>query len=174
MKRTSTLKLVLAGLFTAMGVVLPTIFHTFSLSGSVFLPMHIPVLLCGLVCGWSYGLASGILVPLISSFVTGMPPLYPVAVSMALELATYGAVFGRQSRKSNNIFASLISAMLSGRAVLGIANVILLSLSGKAYTWSMFISGAFITALPGIIIQLILIPLIYKTLEKSNFLERMS
>ena len=111
---------------------------------------------------------------MISSFVTGMPPLYPVAVSMALELATYGAVFGRQSRKSNNIFASLISAMLSGRAVLGIANVILLSLSGKAYTWSMFISGAFITALPGIIIQLILIPLIYKTLEKSNFLERMS
>lgn len=173
MKRTSTLKLVLAGLFTAMGVVLPTIFHTFSLSGSVFLPMHIPVLLCGLVCGWSYGLASGILVPLISSFVTGMPPLYPVAVSMALELATYGAIFGLQSRRGN-IFAALISAMLSGRAVLGAANVILLSLSGKAYSWSTFISGAFITALPGIIIQLILIPLIYKTLEKSNFLERMS
>ena len=167
MNKSSTLKLILTGLFTAIGIGLPIAFHAFSLSGSIFLPMHLPVLLCGLICGWTYGLAAGIIVPLISSFLTGMPPLYPIAISMALELATYGAVIGLLSTRLN-VLAALIGAMLSGRVILGIANVILLGLTGKAYSWSMFISGAFITALPGIIIQIILIPVVYKALEKSK------
>lgn len=171
MKKSSTQRLVLAGLFTAIGIALPVAFHALSLSGSVFLPMHIPVLLCGLICGWRYGLVTGIIIPLLSSFITGMPPIYPVAVAMAFELSTYGAVIGLLSKKTN-VFASLIIAMLSGRAVLGIANVILLSLSGKTYAWSVFISGAFITALPGIIVQLILVPLIFTVLQKNKYLER--
>ena len=172
MKKSSTQRLVLAGLLTAVGIALPVAFHALSLSGSIFLPMHIPVLLCGLKCGWKYGLAAGAVVPLLSSILTGMPPLYPVATAMALELATYGAVIGLASKKTNT-FVALIIAMLSGRAVLGVSNVVLLSLSGKSYAWSAFISGAFVTALPGIIIQLILIPLIYAAVQKNRHLERM-
>lgn len=172
MKKSSTQRLVLAGLLTAVGIALPVAFHALSLSGSIFLPMHIPVLLCGLICGWKYGLAAGAVVPLLSSILTGMPPLYPVATAMAFELATYGAVIGLASKKTNT-FVALIIAMLSGRAVLGVSNVVLLSLSGKSYAWSAFISGAFVTALPGIIIQLILIPLIYAAVQKNRHLERM-
>lgn len=171
MNKSSTLRLVLAGLFTALGIALPIAFHALSLSGSVFLPMHIPVLLAGLVCGWRYGLITGIIVPFLSSIMTGMPPIYPVAAAMALELAAYGAVIGLASKKVNT-FAALIIAMLSGRAVLGISNVVLLGLSGKPYAWSAFISGAFVTALPGIIVQLILVPVIFAVLKKSKQLER--
>lgn len=171
MEKSSTLKLVLAGLFTAIGLALPVAFHAMSLSGSIFLPMHIPVLLCGLICGWKYGLVTGIAIPLLSSVLTGMPPVYPVAIAMAFELATYGAVIGLLSRKMNTILA-LIIAMLSGRAVLGIANVALLGLSGKSYAWSAFIAGAFVTALPGIIMQLILVPVIFAILQKNKHLER--
>ena len=171
MKKSSTQRLVLAGLLTAVGIALPVAFHALSLSGSIFLPMHIPVLLCGLICGWKYGLAAGAVVPLLSSVLTGMPPLYPVAISMAFELSAYGAVIGLASKKTNT-FVALIIAMLSGRAVLGVSNVVLLSLSGKSYAWSAFISGAFVTALPGIIIQLILIPLIYAAVQKNKHLER--
>lgn len=171
MEKSSTLKLVLAGLFTAIGLALPVAFHAMSLSGSIFLPMHIPVLLCGLVCGWRYGLVTGIAIPLLSSVLTGMPPVYPVALAMAFELAAYGAVIGLVSKKLN-VFAALIIAMLSGRAVLGIANVALLGLSGKSYAWSAFIAGAFVTALPGIIMQLILVPVIFAILQKNKHLER--
>ncbi|MFA7572385.1 MAG: ECF transporter S component [Lutispora sp.] len=171
MEKSSTLKLVLAGLFIAIGLALPVAFHAMSLSGSIFLPMHIPVLLCGLICGWRYGLVTGIAIPLLSSVLTGMPPVYPVALAMAFELAAYGTVIGLVSKKLN-VFAALIIAMLSGRAVLGIANVALLGLSGKSYAWSAFIAGAFVTALPGIIIQLILVPVIFAILQKNKHLER--
>jgi len=171
MKKSSTLKLVLAGLFTAMGVGLPIAFHAFSLSGTIFLPMHIPVLLCGLICGWRYGMITGIIVPILSSFLTGMPPLYPVGAAMALELAAYGAIIGILAGRMNVIVA-LIGAMLGGRIVLGISNVVLMGLAGKSYTFSAFIAGAFVTALPGIILQLVLIPAIYLILDKTNILRK--
>jgi len=139
----------------------------------MFLPMHIPVLLCGLVCGWRYGMITGIIVPIISSFLTGMPPLYPVGIAMALELAAYGAIIGILSERMN-VIAALVGAMLGGRVVLGISNVILMGLAGKSYAFSAFIAGAFVTALPGIILQLILIPAIYLILEKSNLLKKVA
>ncbi len=173
MSRASLNKLVLSGLFIALGIIVPMVFHTFSLSGSVFLPMHIPVLLCGLICGWQYGLAAGILVPLFGSMLTGMPPIFPVATVMAFELGTYGLVSGLLSNKKWNVVLSLIAAMLAGRVVMGLANIVFLGLAGKAYAFSAFISGAFITALPGIIIQLILIPVFMTTLKKVRVLERL-
>lgn len=170
MKTVSTIKMILAGLLTGLGIIIPIAFHTLSISGSVFLPMHIPVLLTGLLCGWNYGLIAGIIVPILSSMITGMPLLYPVAIAMAVELATYGAVIAIVSKKTN-VTISLIISMICGRLTLGIANVILLGLSGKSYAWSMFITGAFLTALPGIVIQLILIPMIYMFFKKSGYLE---
>ncbi len=174
MNKASTYKLVLSGLFTAIGIIIPMIFHTFSLPGSIFLPMHIPVLLCGFICGWQYGFAAGMIVPLLGSMITGMPPLFPVATVMAFELATYGLVSGFLSRKNMNIMLSLVIAMLLGRFVLGIANIVFLGIAGKSYGVAAFMSGAFITALPGIITQLILIPIILTTLKKVRLLENLN
>lgn len=168
--------LILSGLLIAIGLVIPAIFHSYGINGSIYLPMHIPVLLCGLICGWRYGLIVGLLVPLLNSLLAGMPPLFPVAVAMAFELATYGLVAGLvSSRLSGNryqIIGSLIIAMMAGRVVLGIANSILLGVAGNAYSFEAFISGAFITALPGIIIQLVVIPIILAALEKASLLEK--
>ena len=120
----TTRQLVLTGLFLAIGILIPMFSHTFGISGLIFLPMHIPVLLCGLVCGWRLGGLVGFIVPLLASLLTGRPPIYPVGLAMALELATYGIVAGLLYRqKANNIFISLIGAMLVGRAVLGVSNM---------------------------------------------------
>lgn len=168
-------KLVLAGLLLAIGLILPIVFHSYAIAGSVFLPMHIPVLLTGFICGWKYGLAVGIIVPFLSSILAGIPPMFPIAVGMAFELSTYGLVTGILSRRKN-IYVTLIAAMVAGRMVLGIANAILFGFfTNNSYTWSMFISGAFVTALPGIIIQLIIIPVILMALKQTKlFGSRMS
>lgn len=157
-------KLALAGLFTAFGVLLPMIFHTFSL-GSVMLPMHIPVLFCGLVCGCLYGGICGVLSVLLSALFTGMPPIYPVGVAMIFELCAYGffaGIFMRIFKKHNMafIYVSLTLAMLLGRGVSFIANAALLGL--KDYSFSVFITASFVKSLPGIIAQLILIPILTK------------
>ena len=171
MKKQTTINMILSALFIALGVTFPIAFHSLGLAGPIFLPMHIPVLLCGLICGWKYGALVGFTVPLLSSMFTGMPVLFPIGITMCFELCTYGAVAGLLANKKN-IFVSLICSMITGRVVSGIANVILLSLSGKGFVLNSFLAGAFITALPGIIVQLILIPVIMMALKKAKILNK--
>ena len=90
MQLSATKKLVFCAICVALCVVLPMAFHALG-SGTVFLPMHIPVLLCGLVCTWPYGVVCGLLGPLLSSVLTGMPAA-AVLPSMMAELAVYGLV----------------------------------------------------------------------------------
>lgn len=166
-----TKKLTLSAMFIALGMVLPFLTGQIPQIGSMLLPLHIPVFLCGLICGWKYGLVVGFVLPILRSAVFGMPPMYPVAIAMAFELATYGAVAGWLFNKGKwqcviSLYRSMICAMLAGRIVWGIVEVILLGLNG--FTWMMFISGAFITALPGIILQLVLIPMVMVALDKAN------
>lgn len=159
--------LVWASLFLAIGIVIPYIFHTTGLPGQVFLPMHIPVLLCGLILGGKYGVLVGILSPLINSAILGMPPIFPTGVAMVFELATYGIITGVLYKgKKCNIFVSLISAMILGRVVSGIVNYILLTVGGSGFILSAFITGTFVKGVWGMIIQLILIPILVKALEK--------
>ena len=122
---TNTKRLILAGLCVALGIVLPVAFHSVANAGSIFLPMHIPVLLCGLICGWPYGLACGVLAPLLSSLITGMPPM-AFLPSMLCELAVYGFVSGllmryvKTGKLLADLYISLVGAMLLGRLVLGL------------------------------------------------------
>ncbi|MGL6174778.1 MAG: ECF transporter S component, partial [Cellulosilyticaceae bacterium] len=141
MKKQTTVGLILAALFTALGVLFPMVFHAFGMGGPIFLPMHIPVLLCGLICGWRYGGLVGLIVPFLSSILTGMPPIYPVAVYMAIELITYGIVSGVLIKKYNTLVA-LIGAMLVGRMVLGIGQFVILGLSGKVFGLAGFLTSA--------------------------------
>ena len=94
MKSLSTKKVALAGLFLALGLLLPFLTGQIPQIGNMLLPMHIPVLLCGYFCGWRYGLAVGAAAPLLRSALFGLPPMFPIAVAMAFELAVYGLMTG--------------------------------------------------------------------------------
>ncbi len=174
MKTDKVKSLIISSLFLALGIVLPLFTFQIKEIGDSLLPMHIPVLLCGFLCGGIYGAAVGFMLPFFRSLLFGMPPIYPNAVWMALELATYGLVVGllyskAKSKNITSIYLSLITAMLSGRVVWGVVKTILLGLSGKAFTFIAFITGGILDALPGIILQLILIPFIVSIVNiKAN------
>ena len=167
----TTKKLVLSGLFVALGVILPILCHGIPNAGSVLLPMHIPVLLCGLICGWQYGLACGLLAPLLSSLITGMPPM-AILPSMLCELAVYGLLAGlffqfiHTGKSLANVYISLIGAMLGGRIVYGVINALIFR-AGE-YSLAVWATASFVTALPGIIIQLVLIPMVVLALRKAK------
>ncbi|MGH4051492.1 MAG: ECF transporter S component [Clostridium sp.] len=162
-----TNEMIKASFFIALGLVIPIMFHHLNMGGQIFLPMHIPVLLCGCILGKKYGAIIGFMTPLLNSMLTGMPPIYPTALSMALELATYGFISGYFYKSKNvNIILSLLIAMLLGRFVSGTANFLLLSMTGKPYAFKMFITASFVTPILGIILQLIFIPTIVKSLDK--------
>lgn len=172
----NTKKLVLAALFLAMGMVLPFITGQIPQIGSMLLPMHIPVILCGFVCGWQYGLFAGFVSPVLRFVLFGMPPLFPVGIAMAFELAAYGVLVGLVYHKLKQtdvkgMYISLIVAMLGGRVVWGLVMVLLTSVAGGIFTWQVFMAGAFINALPGIILQLVIIPMIMLALERTHLIE---
>lgn len=174
MKTSKTYQLVWSGVFVALGIVLPFLTGQIQSIGNKLLPMHLPVLICGFVCGAPYGLAVGVIVPLLRSVLFGMPLMFPVAVSMAFELGVYGFVTGFLYKKlpKNNgmVYVSLLGAMLLGRIVAGAVNVILYGVQGSGYSMQMFMAGMFFNAVPGIILQLILIPIIIMALRKAKVL----
>ena len=159
-------QLVFAALCVSMGLVLPSFFHLIGGAGPAFLPMHIPALLCGFVCSWRYGLLCGMVTPILSSVITGMPVLFPTAIAMSFELAAYGMIASLTYRRLG-IYSALIIAMVSGRCVAGVANFFLLGLKGASYGLEAFISASFVVAVPGIILQLLLIPILVKIIEKA-------
>ncbi|MCT4563496.1 MAG: ECF transporter S component [Maledivibacter sp.] len=164
-----TKDLIMASFFLALGLIIPYFFHILGMAGIIFLPMHIPVLLCGFILGSRYGLIVGLITPLLSSVLTGMPPVYPVAIAMAFELATYGFISGYLYKyKGLDIIPSLICAMLLGRAVSGIINYILITFGGHKFVLKMFLTSAFVTSIWGILIQLILIPIIIRTIKNTE------
>ena len=172
--KVKTKDIVLSALFLTMGVVLPIFTGQIPQIGNMLLPMHIPVLLCGLICGWKYGLLVGFITPLLRSFIFLMPPLYPVAIAMAFELATYGFVIGLIYNLFNNksiviVYLALIISMIIGRLVWG--GVMSLLLKGGSFTFGAFVSGALLNAIPGIVIQLLFIPLIMIILDKVGVLK---
>lgn len=175
-----TLKLTTGALFLTLGVLFPMVFHSVAKAGAILCPMHIPVLLCGFVCGPIVGAVVGAITPLLSSLMTGMPVAYPVALSMAVELCVYGASGGlvyrllmkKQKIKRFAIIISLVCAMLLGRLFGGAASAIFYKSIGWQYTFTIFLTGAFVTALPGIVLQFMIIPTAVYALDKANILQK--
>ena len=172
MHKKSVIKMVLAALFLALALVLPFLTGQIPEVGSMLCPMHIPVLLCGFFCGWPWGIAVGLIAPVLRSVTFGMPPMFPVAICMSFELATYGAISGllyaNLPKKKVSIYVALLSAMVLGRLVWGAARFVCAGLDASAFGISAFWAGAVTTAIPGIIVQIILIPLLVMALEKHN------
>ena len=175
MNKSPLFPLILSSLMIAAGIVLPFLTASNPALGSVFLLMHIPALLTGLILGPKYGLTVCVVTPLLRSILVGMPPLFPQAVVMSFEIGAYGLVagLGVQMLPKKDVFAvlSLIIALLLGRAVWGVGAAIFYPLAGLNFSLDIFIKAAFITGLPGIAIQLILIPLLYLSLKKTHVLD---
>jgi hypothetical protein len=163
-----------AGLGVAAAVLLPLLFHAFGL-GPALLPMHLPVLLTGALRGPFAGFAAGLLAPLVSTLLTGMPPLFPVATLMTAELATYGAVGGwlrpRVVRRpeggrgwasfllaAGQEWGWLVPTLLAGRLTLGLAATTFGPLVGLRVPAAAYVWGAVVTGLPGLLLQLAVIP----------------
>lgn len=160
-------KTVYGALFLALGVLLPTVFHITGINGKMFLPMHYTVFLAGLFLGRRYGAVIGVLTPLLASLMTGVPVLFPTGVLRMAELATYGACSGclYQSRKQN-IYVALVLSMLLGRLVYGLCYWLLgLVVPQVTFALQAFLVSMFITALPGIAIQMILLPPVLRLLR---------
>ncbi|MCM1259805.1 MAG: ECF transporter S component [Prevotella sp.] len=173
-------KMVLSACFLVMGWVLPLITLRIPTIGNMLCPMHIPVLLCGLILGPKYGGIIGMILPITRSIFWGMPPLYPTAICMMIELATYGivsgAIYGILGTKMNShslirIYTALIAAMLIGRLLWGVSRMVCGLFDANYFTWALFITGAFVTAWPGILLQLILIPILIKILSYLHILK---
>lgn len=174
-RRNELLKMSLAALFLALAYVMPFLTGQIPEIGSMLCPMHLPVLLCGFVCGWPWGLIVGLVAPILRSLTLGMPPLFPTAVCMAFELAAYGAVAGVMHKllpkKKPFIYCSLITAMIVGRLVWGAMMYVCMGMRGGSFTMAAFLSGAIINAIPGIIVQIILIPILVMVLDRPGVLK---
>ena len=165
-------RLTYAAICLAMAFALPFVTGQIPELGNMLCPMHLPILLCGFLCGWQWGLSVGVIAPLARSLILARPPLYPTAIAMAFELAVYGLLAGILYRvlpaRRGYTYAALAGSMLGGRVVGGFAQLVLLSLNGKGYTAAIFFTEYFVAAWPGIVLQLVLIPLIMSALKRAG------
>ena len=164
-------KLVFTAVCTALCLVLPMAFHTVPNGGSIFLPMHIPVLLCGLICGGPHGLVCGLLGPLLSS-TTGMPPA-AMLPSMMVECGVYGMVTGlmmkyvHTGRTTADLYLSMVPAMILGRVVSGLAKALIFTPGTAPFAW---VTTSLVTGIPGICIQLIAMPAVVFALTRARLI----
>lgn len=169
-KRDDIKKLTLSAMFLALAFVMPFLTGQIPQIGSMLCPMHIPVLLCGFFCGAPWGLVVGFVAPILRSFTLGMPPMFPTAFCMAFELATYGFIAGwlhnKLANKKVNVYVSLLGAMVIGRLVWGVVMFCCMGFDVSKFGFSAFLAGAVLNAVPGIIVQIVLIPVLVITLEK--------
>lgn len=171
-KQRNSANLALASMFLALAYVLPFLTGQIPQIGKMLCPMHIPVILCGFICGAPWGMLVGFVVPLLRSVTLGMPVLFPNAVSMAFELAAYGLISGVMYRilpkKKIYIYCSLLIAMVLGRLVWGAVQFACIGFDASQFGFSAFWAGAVANAMPGIILQIIIIPIAVMLIEKNK------
>lgn len=168
---TSVKRTTLCAMCIALCYVMPIAFHSIGLGGALS-PMHIPVLLCGLICGGSSGLLCGLIGPVISSLLSGMPPMM-MLTRMIPELCAYGLVGGlmmrfRTGKSVTDVYLSLGVAMVAGRIAGGIASAVFYIVTTGVYSVALWLTGYFAESIPGIVVHLVLIPVVYFTLEKAR------
>lgn len=164
------------GICIALCYVLPLAFHALGL-GSVFSPMHIPVLLCGLICGPFYGGFCGVAGPVLSSVLSAMPSPTGL-ITMVPELLAYGIISGLLARRIRtgklifDLYLALVPAMVLGRVVGGIAQALFVRFltTGQVFSLSIWATSYFVVSLPGILVHLILLPLLVTTLVAARII----
>lgn len=173
MKNEGLRNLVLSAMFLCIALLLPFLTGQIPQIGKMLLPMHIPVILCGFICGWQYGMAVGFISPILRGIIFANPVLFPTGIIMAFELAAYGLFAGLiyslfESQNIGKVYISLTASMLLGRVVKCIVQFFVLGFTDEGFVFAAFIAGAFTNAIPGIVLQFILIPVIMLTLDKTK------
>lgn len=173
MKNKGVHKLVVSAMFLCIALLLPFVTGQIPQVGKMLLPMHIPVILCGLICGWQYGLCVGFVAPVLRGVIFANPVLFPTGIIMAFELAAYGLFAGLfyslfKNQNIGKVYISLILSMLCGRIVKCVFQFFVLGFTDEGFVFTAFLTGAFTNAIPGIILQIIIIPLIMLTLDKTK------
>ena len=176
--KTNVHNLVLAAMFLALALVLPFLTGQIPQIGGMLLPMHLPVFLCGLICGWRYGAVVGFVAPLMRMALFGMPPLV-AAVAMAFELAAYGGIAGFLYNRSRwqcvvALYRALLAAMVGGRIVWAAVRVVMTGVASVPFTWQIFLTEALVNAIPGIILQLVFIPVLMVALDRTGMVRTRS
>ena len=174
MNKKTPIYLTVSAMFLSLGLVLPLITGQIPQIGQMLLPMHLTVLLCGLICGGRYGAVVGFIMPLMRSAIFTMPPMFPDAAAMAFELAAYGFIVGFMYENARwhcikSLYRCMFAAMIGGRAVWGLAMAALIGFGDNGLTFTMFVTRAFINAIPGIILQLVFIPSLMLALAYFHF-----
>ena len=168
-----------AAICLALCMILPIFTGQIPHVGMALAPMHIPVLLCGFITGPAYAMIVGLVAPLLRMMIFGMPMPF-MAITMCFELAAYGAfaglLYNAFKKKVIFIYLSLVIAMLVGRIVWGLAAWQLfkavifpvLPMGWEQFGWTEFVAAAFVSAIPGIILHIILIPILVMALRKAR------
>ncbi|WP_430886097.1 ECF transporter S component [Fusibacter sp. JL216-2] len=166
----NTKRLIVSGVLMAFGLVIPMAFHGAGMAGPIFLPMHIPVLVGGFILSPLYALFVGMFTPVLSSFLTGMPPAFPILPIMIFELGLYGWSISVLKRKTSlNQFSILVLGMVAGRLGAGAIVGLLASGFGLKMNPMIYLQGAVANGLPGIVLQMIFIPPLMKAVERAGF-----
>ncbi|MDY0003255.1 MAG: ECF transporter S component [Polyangia bacterium] len=151
-------ELAYCGVFGAVALLLPVVFHALHL-GRLFMPMYLPLVALGFFVGPLPAAATAFLVPLLSGAVTGMPPFYPpVAFLMAVELAIMSGLIAvaLELRPRTNEWLLLLPTLVLGRVlyllmVYGLASIIDLPAS--------FVTGvSLLGGWPGLCLMIVVIP----------------
>ena len=165
-------RLVVSALMLALALVLPYFTGGIPAIGNLLLPMHLPVLRCGFRCGGGWGAGVGLAAPLLRSLLAGRPEFFPTAFSMAFELAAYGLISGllyrRLPKNAAGVYASLAGAMVGGRMVWGAVRALITLASPTPFGLAIFWTEAVLNAIPGILLQLVLIPALVLSLQRAR------
>lgn len=170
---TNVKQMVTGAFLLVLGIILPFFTMQIPEIGNMLLPMHLPVILCGFLLNWKYGLLIGFLTPMLRSLLFGMPPMFPTAFAMSFELATYGISIALlhqyQKHSIKEIYITLISSMFIGRIVWGLVMMTIMNVSQGTFSFAIFFTSAFLNAVPGILLQLFLVPILIQSLKKIGF-----
>ena len=167
----STRILVRAALLLAFAVVLPVGVHSVlgGGGGQMFLPMHLPVFLAGLLVGPVYGGVIGISAPILSHLLSGMPPLANATLfRMVFELAAYGFFSGLLYKVTKKTLFLTLGSMIAGRIVLGFVVWVAVSWRGFNLSPVIVVGTSVVTGWLGLVAQVILIPLIVRSVGREN------
>ncbi len=158
----------IGGLFGALGVAIPMLFHAVGL-GKAFLPMHLPILVCGFLVSLPAAFAVGVVTPIASSALTGMPPLIPTALLMTLELAALAVTAGICYRVLRlPTVVSVILALISARVVGALELLALAPLMNLKACLTMYLTQSVLMSLPGLVLQLIAAPLVIAAINRAT------
>lgn len=169
-------KITYCGVLIALGMVLPFLTGQIPEVGSALSPLHIPALIAGFTVGPVWGTLCAFVIPILRSAVFGMPHMFPMACTMAFEMAAYAAVGGILwhflPKKPLYLYLSQIGAMVIGRAVYGAMFALFtVNIPGDSYTFAAFIVGCFVEAVPGIVLHLVLVPPVVMALRRAGLAE---